>query len=73
LIRFKRLEKGALAQKLSTLGLELAQGQCSPVPVVSLTAGDDRQLPSRLRLRGASCAQPIIEISLGLGELVMPR
>jgi hypothetical protein len=26
----------------------------------------------RLRLRGASCAQPIIEIGLCLGELVMP-
>jgi copper/silver efflux system protein len=38
--------------------------------VVSLTAVGDRQLPSRLRLRGASCAQPIIEISLCLGELL---
>jgi hypothetical protein len=65
LISFKRLEKGAVAQKLSTVGLELGKVQCSPVPVVSLTAGGDRQL-------GAACAQPIIEIieiSLCLGEL----
>jgi hypothetical protein len=36
LIRFKRFEKGAVAQKLSTLGRELGQGQCSPVPVSTL-------------------------------------
>jgi hypothetical protein len=53
-----------VAQKLSTVWLELGQGQFFPVPVVSLSAGGDWQLPSRLRLRGASCAQPIIEISL---------
>jgi integrase len=65
----------ALAQKLSTVGLELGQGQFSPVPVVSLAAVMIGNCPQGLRLRGASCTQPIIEIieiSLCLGQLVMP-